>query len=182
MFFSRAPWDYSDDILGFCEVVGAQPWTPSKRSREFLLAVQRGYQRVGLAGAADAWRALATANLWLACCRPDHLQLVMAGTTKSGHNWVRYLKHLAAESADDVRLNLLFTDGDDLVLVRRSDDPVLSVLTPGQLIAAPHIQHGRPTVLVLPDIDRVLTKWLPSLKCFIDSPQDQWLTVAPARR
>jgi hypothetical protein len=183
VFFSRPTWDdYRQDILAFCGELGRQPWVPSKPAREFLLAVQRGYHRVGLAGAPDGWRAIAAACLWHACVHPDAIQFVMAGTMKSGHAWVRYLKQTAAESHDMIREHLLFTEDDSAILVRNADSAVLAVLSPGHLVGASKIQHGRPTILVMPDLDRVPTKWLPVLQSFVHGQHDQWLTVAPVSR
>lgn len=183
MFFRRPDWrDYEDGILRFAGELGRQPWTPSRRAREFLLSVQRGYHRVGLAGACDAWRAMACANLWLACVHPDRLQLVTAGSEKSGRSWVRYLKLVAAESHDTIREHLLFSEDDGMLLVRDSDEPVLAILGPGHVINATKLQNSRPTVLVMPDLERVPTTWFPQLRSFIPSAQDQWLTVAPVRR
>jgi len=176
-------WDgRHSDILAFCTALGNQHWTPSKEAREFLLGVQRGYHRVGLAGVADAWRAMAAACLWRACCFPDHLQLVMAGPRKTGHAWVKFLRQVASESVDSIRENLLFTQDDSSILLHHSDDPALVVLDPGLLVGTCKIHGGRPTVLVMPDLDRVPTEWLPSLRSFVDGQEDQWLVVAPLRK
>jgi|SRR5882672_562865 len=182
MFGRRVTWDdYVNDILAFTSALGTEQWTPSRGAREFLLAAQRGYRRVGLAGVEDGWRAMAAVCLWRACCAPENLQLVMAGTMKSGHAWIRYLKQIAAESTDMIRKHLLFTEDESMILVVGSDDPVVSVLSPGHLIGAARVTHGRPTTLVMPDLDRVPTKWFPVLNRFTDGPLDQWLVVAPVR-
>jgi hypothetical protein len=174
--------DYKGDILAFCELLGSAPWTPSEPARVFLRAVERGYARVGCAGAEDGWRAMAAACLWNACCHPERLQLVMAGTTKSGQNWVRYLKQIVSDSSELLLRTLLFTEDDSSILVIRNDEPVLAILTPGLLLqTGPRLPGARPTVLVMPDLDRVPSKWFPALKCFVEGPDDRWLTVAPVR-
>ncbi len=183
MFGRRFDWDdYREDILGFCDFLQEPCWIPSKKSRVFLEAVQRGYQRVGLSDAPDAWMALGAACLWRACCYPDQIQFVMAGTTKSGHAWIRFLKSIAAESATIVREHLLFAEDDCSVIVKHAQNPSISVLNPGHLVGVATIVNARPTTLVMPDLDRVPTKWLPALKRLVATEKDQWLTVTPVRR
>ncbi len=182
--FGRPPdWsDYRQDILLFCEMLHDPQWVPTSEAREFLLAVQRGYHRVGLSGARDAWMAVGAACLWRACCFPDQIQFIMAGTTKSGYAWIRFLKSIASTSSDVVRQHLLFTKDDCSVLVRHADSPAITVLSPGHLVGMATIINSRPTTLVMPDVDRVPTKWLPGLKRLVATEKDQWLVVAPAGR
>lgn len=183
MFGRRLDWrDYRQDILLFCELLHDPHWVPSKRSREFLLGVQRGYQRVGLSDARDGWMALGAACLWRACCSPDHIQFVMAGTSKSGQAWIRFLKQIASESADRLREHLLFSEDDCSVHLREAQSPAITILSPGHLVGISTIVNARPTTLVVPDLDRVRTEWFPALKHLLGSDKDQWLTVAPVRR
>lgn len=179
MFGRPFKWDdYGRDILKFCGAIDAT-WSPSYEALCFLLEVQRGYRRVGLSRAPDAWKAAGVACLWRACCYPDHIQFVMAGTATSGQSWVRFLKNMAAGSSDRIREHLLFTQDDNAILVDQSDEPVLSVLSPSLLVGGAKIQGGRPTVLVMPDLDRVPSKWIPFLSGLVDESEDQWLCVAP---
>ena len=183
MFGRRLDWrDYRQDILLFAELLHDPHWIPSKHSRQFLLDVQRGYHRVGLSGAKDAWMALACACLWRACCFPDQIQFVMAGTTKSGQSWIRFLKSVASECADSVREHLLFSEDEDSVIVRGAQTPSIAILSPGHLAGVSTIVNARPTSLVLPDFDRVPAAWFPKLKHLIGTAKDQWLVVAPVRR
>lgn len=183
-YASTSGWDdYRNDILAFSRSL-SRLWTPSKKAKVFLLAAQRGYARVGLTDVPDTWRAMAAVCLWNACCHPDKLQLVMAGTTKSGHAWVRFLKSIATDAPDRIRQQLLFAEDDSMIVAadrRDSDAPVLSVLSPDHLLRAVKLPGVRPVVLVLPDMDRVPAKWMPALQSYVQGPKDQWLAALPAR-
>lgn len=182
MFGRRLDWrDYREDIFAFTDLLHDPPGVFSARSREFLHGVQRGYQRVGLTGAADAWNALGAACLWRACVSDDHIQFVMAGTSKSGYNWIRFLKQIASQSADHLRQHLLFSEDNSSVIVRGAQTPAITVLSPGHLAGISTIIHARPTTLVVPDVDRVPVKWMPALKRLVAGPEDQWLCIAPVR-
>ena len=171
--------EYRQDIIGFCQLIGGTPWRISEPAHVFLKAVQRGYARCSLTGAPDNWRAMAAACLWTACCYPERLQLVMAGPAKSGAAWIKFLKTVCGESTRMLREHLLFTEDETMILVPQSDDPVLFVLTPGFLLGASKIVGGRPTVLVMPDFNRVDTGTLPALKTFVEEPGDQWIVGLP---
>jgi hypothetical protein len=174
--------EYAEDIVSFCHLLGNTPWAISPQARTFLEAVQRGYPRVGLTAAPDCWRAVAGACLWNACCHPDRLQLVMAGAGRSGAMWIRFLKQICGDSPRLIREHLLFTADESMVMVPLSDEPAIFVLEAGHLIGASKILGGRPTVLVMPDLERVETASLGALKSFITEPGDQWLVALPPRK
>jgi len=182
MFGPRAFEEYREDILAFCHLLGNTPWQISPQARTFLEAVQRGYPRVGLTGAPDCWRAVAGVCLWNACCHPERLQMVMAGSGKSGAMWISFLKQISGDSTRMIREHLLFTEDLSMVMVPLNDEPVIFVLQPGHLVGASKILGGRPTVLVMPDLERVETGSLDALKSFITEPGDQWICALPPRK
>jgi hypothetical protein len=183
MFGPRPRWsDYETDIIAFSQLIGGTPWQISPPSHTFLRSVQRGYARISLTGATDCWRAVAAACLWNACCHPERLQLLMAGSASAGQAWIRFLRNICGESTRMLREHLLFTEDENMVMVPASDDPVLFVLTPGHLLGASKVRRGRTTVLVMPDIDRVATESYPALKSFVTEPGDQWIAALPPRK
>ena len=180
MFRSHG-WDaFRDDIIAFCQLIGNTPWHISQQSYTFLKAVQRGYARASLTGAPDHYRAMAAVSLWNACCHPERLQLLMAGSEKFGKSWVQYLKTLCGDSTRQLRENVLFTEDDCMMMVPTSDEPVLFVLSPGHLVGVSQITGGRPTVLIMPDLNRVATETLPMLQSFVKESGDQWIAGLPA--
>lgn len=183
MFSRRSAWtDYQQDILAFCELLHTPPWTPSQEATTFLLAVQRGYRRVGLTGARDGWMAMAAACLWRACCYPDHIQFVMAGPLASSQAWIRFLKTISSGSHASLREHLLFTQDGTSILCGTYDDPAISVLDPSHLSGITSIHNSRPTVLVMSDLEKVPTSWFPALAHLIEGEKDQWLMMSPVRR
>jgi hypothetical protein len=170
--------DCENNILWFCSLLSA--WTPSAEAREFLLSVQRGYNRVGLVGAAkDAWTALGAACLWRACCFPDHIQFVLVDSPESGQAWIRFLKKMAAGSVSAVREQLLFSKDGSMIVMRHADEPAITVLDPAHLWGTTRVLNSRPTTLVMPDFNRVPTSWFPALKHLVSTEKDQWLAVSP---
>lgn len=168
-----------DDVLAFCDLLNLRL---GPQGRTFALAAQRGYSRVSLTDLppGEAWTALAAVCLWRACCYPKDLQLVMAGTTKSGQAWLRFLERICSAARHSVREHVLFSAEKDAAFTSSSpNEPVIVVLTPETLAVGPiGADHPRRTLLVMPDFNRVPTKWMPTLKSFV-GPKDQWLVVLP---
>lgn len=172
-------WDeYAQDILAFAPLVDRH-FVPSEKSRVFLRAVQRGYARVGLTGAPDAWRALALACLWQACCHHDRIQLIAAGSEKSGQAWLRFLRELVGQAVPMVQDELSFDDGLTHVMAYDTKWPAMFVLSPRQASAVLAADLARPTTVVMPDLGRVATKLFRPLGKFVSRPGDQWLVVSP---
>lgn len=169
-----------DKLIAFSHAVD-RTWIPSAEALVFLRGVQRGYRRVGLAGAPDAEKALAMVCLWKACCFPEQLLLVAAGSARAGQAWVRYLKHLTTESRLTALQGQLLFD-EDSQWVRSGDRTSLCVLKAGQSLPTSVDLEDRSIVLFLPDFSRISTPRVNTFAQMLVEPDDQWLVVERAMR
>lgn len=169
-----------DKLIGLSRAIDRN-WAPSVEALVFLSAVQRGYRRVGLAGAPDAEKALAMACLWKACCFPEQLLLVAAGSARAGQAWVRYLKQLTLGSKLTALQEQLHFDEDGM-WVRSGDRTSLCVLKAGQSLPTTVDLEDRSIALVLPDFSRISTPRVNTFAQMLVEPDDQWLVVERVMR
>lgn len=169
-----------DDVLGFCDLLNI---SLGQKASTFALAAQRGYRRVSLTGVppGEAWRALGAVCLWRAVCHPKEVQFVMAGTNKSGENWIRFLSRMCSAAQMSVRTNILFSQDKESVFVGSNTEPSIVVLRADTMNHEPITlgKRAKRTILVVPSFDRVPTRWMSALNAFTSGPSDQWLVVLP---
>lgn len=167
------PAIYAHDLLLFCRELLL--WIPDDANTAYLKQAERGYRRVGVVEPMmfDFTSLSVAIVLWRMIVVPGSVHFILAANERVAKTWFLRAEEMLGRSEPDFRREFLFTKN-RLAMTRQPGTELSCVYLEMGLLGAA-VAAGRPTTLVVPDLDRIPSSRVQMASSLITTNLDFWI-------